>query len=401
MRIWTVFLFSYYSFLGIPICVLSPYYGVTANEITEGDNNFSIAGYLPDYRINSYMNQQLNNEKMIRGNNDIKSTSSSIISTTPMTDLIMFSLQPHSKGFFGCCLQNDHYNLVEKFVNNTSPINVWVTIGGGGRSDAFPEISSNKALRKKLIRSILNLSVKHLFIKGIDLDLFNPRSLEERDNYVLFLTEGIPLWHKEGLKVSITLRPHHGKLIPPTLYQLLDRIHLMAYDMISSSNDGISSNYHANIDKVRHAIEELLQPGIGLEKTPQKVLLGIPIYCRHQLDFSQVKTFGEIYDEIRIDNNGNNNPKDEKTNKFLRGDRDSSMHSWNGYEWESPARIQNKTILAKEKGLGGIFFWELGQDKFIDEHPNGILFEAASLAESSLSSSSYREKAADEPIIEL
>lgn len=156
IKIFTIFLFSYYLYLGVPICVVSPYYGVTADEITE-DNNFSIAGYLPDYRINSYMDQQLNNEKVIRVGNDIMSTSSSIMSHTPMTDLIMFSLQPHSKGFFGCCLQNNHYDLVEKFVNNSSPINVWVTIGGGGRSDAFPEISSNEALRKKLIRSILNL----------------------------------------------------------------------------------------------------------------------------------------------------------------------------------------------------------------------------------------------------
>ena len=75
------------------------------------------------------------------------------------------------------------------------------------------------------------------------------------------------------------------------------------------------------------------------------------------------------------------------------------MHSWKGYEWESPERIQAKTILAKEKGLGGIFFWELGQDKFTDEHPKGVLFDTASTAE--LSSSSYIEKAEDEPMIEL
>jgi GH18 family chitinase len=389
-RIWFIFVFS----------LVYNSVTLTAASVDEieykYDNYFAIAGYLPDYRINSYMDEQLGriDQKKDRSIGDAKSPSSS------MTDLILFSLQPHSKGFFGCCLQNDHYDLVAKFVsnnNNTSSSSirrVWVTVGGGGRSEAFAEICAKEELRSKLIRSILNLSVKYPFIKGIDLDFFNPTTIQQRENYILFLIEAIPQFQKEGIKVSITLHPHQCRLIPPTVYQLLDRIHLMSYDMIGSSSDGSSSvsNYHASLDKVRQTIKKLLQPGIGLEKTPQKVLLGIPVYSRHHRNPSQVKTFGEIYDEIRIDNN--NNPNEEKT-RFLLGDIYSSMHSWKGYEWDSPSRIQAKIDLAKENDLGGIFFWEIGQDKFTDEHPNGILFDTAATAVSS----SYIEKSNDDKIM--
>ena len=392
-RIWTIFVFSLvYNSAAVT--------AVSADETEYKYDNFAIAGYLPDYRINYFMDKQLgtNRKKDKVTGDDNKSPSSS-----SMTDLILFSLQPHSKGFFGCCLQDDHYDLVEKFVANSnnnytsssSIRRVWVTVGGGGRSGAFPEICAKKELRNRLIRSILNLSVKYPFIKGIDLDFFNPTTIQERDNYILFLNEAIPQLHKEGIKVSLTLHPHQGRLIPPTVYQLLDRIHLMAYDMIGSSDGSSSSsvsNYHASLDKVRQTIEELLQRNIGLKKTPQKILLGIPAYCRHNRDPSQVKTFGEIYDEIRIDNN--NNPNEEKT-KFLLGDIYSSMYSWKGYEWDSPSRIQAKIDLAKENNLGGIFFWEIGQDKFTDEHPNGVLFDTAATAVSS----SHAEKAYDDKIM--
>merc|ERR1719203_2462244 len=101
-------------------------------------------------------------------------------------------------------------------------------------------------------------------------------------------------------------------MIPSNIYQLLDRIHFMAYDMIDHRS------YHASVEKVKQAVKELLNfPGI----TSQKILLGVPAYARHLQNPSQVKTFGEIYDSI-------------SPNKH------QSMHSWNGYGWESVERIQ-------------------------------------------------------------
>lgn len=209
--------------------------------------------------------------------------------------------------------------------------------------------------------------------------------MEELNNYVLFLNEAIVQWHHLGLKVSLTLHPRQGRYIPENVYQLLDRIHFMSYDMLG----GGSSKYHASLSKVRQAVEELLQPGGGLERMPHKVLLGIPAYARHLQNPGQVKTFGEIYDGIQqeFESSGSASAAREVTKQFLRGDRDSTLDSWQGYEWESPTKIRAKIDLAKELNLGGVFFWELGQDKTTDEHPMGILLESATTANHDESSS--------------
>ena len=354
---------------------------LTAND---GDDvDFAIAGYLPDYRIRSYLYPQINDKKKVPRK-------------PPMTDLIVFSLQPHPRGFFSCCLEQDHYELVEQFVNSTvlspfspSPsVRVWVTLGGGGRTEAFPEICASNRLRQRLVGSVITLryvvvkgrntttwcyflhsphllfdchscafnSSQYSFIEGIDLDFFQPRTMEELENYVLFLSEAITQWHHHGLKVSMTLHPGLAKYIPNNIFELLDRIHFMAYDMIQGGG------YHASVSKVIAAVEELLR-----HKVPShKVLLGIPAYSRHENNPGQVKMFAEIYDEIEKDAS-----HDEQKKIF------SDLNSWHGYTWESPVRIREKIHLAKKMKLGGVFFWELGQDKITKEQPGGILLEAA------------------------
>mmetsp|Transcript_18233 Transcript_18233/g.37596 ORF Transcript_18233/g.37596 Transcript_18233/m.37596 type:complete len:373 (-) Transcript_18233:99-1217(-) len=334
--------------------------GVTAND--GEDIDFAIAGYLPDYRIRSYLYPQVGDEKR------------TAMTKPPLTDLMIFSLQPHPRGFFGCCLEEDHYELVEKFVNSFAPspfpsspsMRIWVTLGGGGRTAAFPEICADSKLRQRLIGSVINLSSRYSFIGGIDLDFFQPRTMEELKNYSTFLFEAADQWHRHGLKVSLTLHPGQGRYIDPRMYNLLDRIHFMTYDMIR----GGGNNYHADISKVRGAVKELMEHGFD----GHKVLLGIPAYARHLSNPSQVKAFGEIYDGIQQESESHSS---KETTKFLLGDAESSLHSWEGYEWESPTRIREKVDLAKELKLGGVFFWELGQDKTTEEHPRGILLEGA------------------------
>lgn len=202
-------------------------------------------------------------------------------------------------------------------------------------------------------------------IKGVDLDFYQPRSVQEHDSYVLFLKEALAAWKDDaGLKVSMTLHPHQK--LPPQLYTHLDRINLMAYDMVHPQGGNAGNAYHANIDKVRRAVNDLLlQPGSGLDRAPHKILLGIPAYARHVEHPERVKAFGEIYDEV------------------TQGDRSHAwddFHSLEGFEWESPKRIREKVDLAREKGLGGVFLWEVGMDKFSEEFPGGMLLEAAARA---------------------
>lgn len=214
-------------------------------------------------------------------------------------------------------------------------------------------------------------------IHGVDLDFYQPRSKQERDNYLLFLKEALVAWKKKDdgntpLRVSMTLHPHQK--LPPNLYRYLDRIHLMAYDMISPSvATGQNDLYHASLMKVQRAVEDLLQqPGTGLDRTPQKVLLGIPAYARHTRNPGQVKAFREIYEHIMT-----KKEEDHGTNVLSSWD---DLSTWDGYEWESPNRIREKVQWAQERGLGGIFFWEVGQDVATADHPHGMLLETAVMA---------------------
>jgi hypothetical protein len=133
-------------------CLLfKPLVGDTAQEV-DVNENFALAAYLPDYRIASYMEQQL---PIVQN--------SSTNAPPLMTDLILFSLQPHSKGFLGgCCLQQDHYMLAQRFreqlyAGNEKRLTLWVTIGGSGRSDSLSQICGDANLRKRLIQSAINL----------------------------------------------------------------------------------------------------------------------------------------------------------------------------------------------------------------------------------------------------
>ena len=110
-------------------CVLTILFELVVGNAT-GDDEFIVAGYLPDYR--SYMN--------------INATS------LHLTDVMLFSLTPEavtryaeSLSAAGCCLSENHYLLLRKarsykFEQTKSRLRLFITIGGGGRSDGFGSI---------------------------------------------------------------------------------------------------------------------------------------------------------------------------------------------------------------------------------------------------------------------
>jgi GH18 family chitinase len=224
-----------------------------------------------------------------------------------------------------------------------------------------------------LFLSVFVYHSKKNSIQGVDLD-YTPRSIKDGDQYVIFLQEAIPQWHEAGLLVSMTTVFHPAMTyVVSQVYQQIDRFHVMTYDMISR-NASDNDPYHASLVKTKAMLEALLHqhPGKGLNsmgQSPEKILLGIPAYARHLQSQDKVMTFGEIYDAI-IHEQGKDQPSiDWRT-----------LHSWNGFEWESGQRIHDKVKLAKSNGLGGIFFWEIGQDKVTYQHPRGVLLEAAAAA---------------------
>jgi hypothetical protein len=112
-------------------------------EVEEDANNNNhqplvVAGYLPDYR----------------------STSTNINASAPyLTDLLLFSIQPHSRGMIGgCCLNPSHYEIARQAKKYHNPkMKLWVTVGGMGRNDSFRAVAADPKRRTKFIQALIRL----------------------------------------------------------------------------------------------------------------------------------------------------------------------------------------------------------------------------------------------------
>lgn len=161
---------------------------------------------------------------------------------------------------------------------------------------------------------------------------------------------------RNNLLFSVALHP--GQYLQPQICQMLDRVHVMAYDMVGGRK---KLGHHAELSSVKDTIQAFMDKGCP----SNKLVLGIPCYGRHGENPGLVKTYSEIMDEYFAD-------EQTSTNHNFQ-----SMNTMNGYYFDSPNDVRSKVKYAKEVGLGGIFYWELGQDKQNPEYKGGILLQSA------------------------
>ena len=100
-----------------------------------------VAAYFPEYR--AYIN--VNN-------------------TAPyLTDLLLFSLVPNSRGMLGgCCLEDYHFKQARearafKQSQTGQKLKLWVTLGGAGRADSFKSVAADPKRRTRLIDALKRL----------------------------------------------------------------------------------------------------------------------------------------------------------------------------------------------------------------------------------------------------
>jgi len=315
-----------------------------ASSLTEfpSDNKrFIIAGYLPNYR--SYIN--VNHTALV------------------LTDLILFSMEPDSSGSLRgrCCLDSSHYSLARKAqaykathtTTNTTPslqdkLNLWVSIGGAGRSTAFPAIVSNSTATLLLLTELIALCQKEGF-NGIDFDWEQPTTEKEYGLYCQFLINAANALHRVNLLVSVTTR----QTFASNVVNAVDRILFMGYDLLYPNGP----KHHAHYQIVTQTIDQWMSK---YNYPSQVIVLGLPAYARHESNPSLVKTFAELVDDGM-----------DPTSLTIG-------NSWKGYLFDTIHDISKKVMYAKQNHLGGVFFWELGHDKQNETYaPSGWLLEAA------------------------
>lgn len=221
-------------------------------------------------------------------------------------------------------------------------------------------------------------------LNGIDFDFEGIESIEEWNTYLTFLSMASTYLHRNNLIITVALHP--GQLLSMDVCQILDRVHVMTYDMTPPPKtdflDSRSNNHHASLQSTKAAIVQFIKYGCH----PSKLVLGIPAYGRHEKETGLVRTYSEVVDDV-LEAYGNS---DEGIKNTIQ-----SIQSWNGYRFDSPNDVREKVKYAIEMGLGGIFFWELGQDKQLAGIAvGGILLEeaAATVHDSDIGNDSSKDE---------
>lgn len=292
--------------------------------------SFRIAGYLPDYRF---------------GNIDLNST------VAKLDDLYLFSLSPQSqlgsKMFALCCLRATHYEQAREAVAHAAAVGrdvrLWVTVGGAGRSFSFVKAPGAMTAALKQLTADQKL-------QGVDFDCEHFGSHQDYVDYEALITNAAYVLHKESVQISVAL--HARQTLSKEVYNAVDRINLMSYDMPGAT-------YHADLKLAQESVNALVESGCPV----QKIFLGIPAYGRHQLQANEAKSFAELVD-VAVAQGAT---LDELYERNEIGE----------YMIDSPAAVAAKVRYAQNEGLGGVFFWEVGQDKRSESAPAGMLLSAA------------------------
>ncbi|GKY91287.1 hypothetical protein MPSEU_000101200 [Mayamaea pseudoterrestris] len=298
------------------------------------DDDFILGAYLPDYRDYIQVNH----------------------SAPFLTDLYLFSAAPADimgdKQLDDCCLNENHYRTArharafkaEQQGQDSRNLRLWLTVGGAGRSDHFLHDLDG------LVESIYRV-IKREELHGVSLDCESFSHEDDYSTYQLWITRAANELKANGVSVTVTL--HVGQYLSKDAYAAVDQLHLMAYDMHGA--------YHADIMAVSAAVDKLIESGCAASK----IIVGVPAYARHSRRPGDVKSFAEIIDEIE---------RSQSRDKF------EDAGYWKGYRGESTFTVKTKVAWARKRELGGIFFWELGQDKQHPTAPGGLLLEAAATA---------------------
>jgi chitinase len=263
-------------------------------------------------------------------------------------------------------------------------LKVILSLGGWGGCKTCPDVFSTDSGRREFVNSVRELT-SYFHTDGIDLDweypaLVNvpgyPFGPEDKDHF----TELIRLLRSQlgkGKEISFAAGGYTDYLKTSIDWKnvapLVDYINLMTYDLVSgySTRTGHQTPLYSTPEQVEstdHAVHYLDSIGVPLSK----VAIGMAFYAR-------------IFRNADSVNNGLYRPC-----QFFKGasyrDQATLFSPDSGwvYHWDATAQapymynarqqlfasfddtasVRLKTLYAHNKGLGGVMFWQLTEDKF-------------------------------------
>ena len=83
--------------------------------------------------------------------------------------------------------------------------------------------------------------------------------------YLSLIVETWSAFQQSSLHLIVTVALHPNQFLPNAIFPYIDRIHVMTYDMIAPSSDGIFS-HHARFDTAKETLEAFVKKGCPRSK---------------------------------------------------------------------------------------------------------------------------------------
>lgn len=268
-------------------------------------------------------------------------------------------------------------------------LKIVLSVGGWGAGH-FSEAAATAQARAIFVDSAVALVQAH-GLDGFDVDWEYPtlpgpgisHSPADRDNFSLLLEELRTRLDAQGHELDrdylLTIAAADGEaargLDIPRIARVLDAINLMTYDFHGSLTP--TTGHHASLFRsasaapgsrnAEQAVDEFLRAGVPA----RKLFLGVAFYGRH-------------FDEVEPDNDGLHQRYHQgggfltwreisrdysKRDGYVRhwDEQAQAPWLWNAQRrhmisYDDPQSLRAKAAFARERGLGGIMYWEHGLD---------------------------------------
>lgn len=264
-----------------------------------------------------------------------------------LTDLIYGFIQPTSSGTFPDMSGDATFQDIKQLCDDNN-VNLHFSAGGAAfGGGTFSTVGASSTSAENFAENVADL-LESTGMVGFDLDWEFPRQAAEQAAHKRILialdNEFESRGHGNDWSVAIavgcetpstgTQGVYHTDYIDPTVFQYLDYLNLMSYDIGAS----LSGNNHSSYDA---AVENITDwSNLGCPKS--KMILGVPFYSRG----SSSRGTWQKYSALAASDPAAAYNSDNVGSNYYNGKQ----------------TLQNKVDLTQTEGMAGIMIWEITYD---------------------------------------
>lgn len=304
-------------------------------------------------------------------------------------DVINYSFARVTSGGGISLSENNYRNYIPKVIEGRKKgIRVLLCIGGYGASCAqFSDAALTKESREAFAKNLLDV-VETYHFDGVDVDWEYPgygtgRDVSiDRPNYTLLMAEIRRQFKAANPEYLVTAAVPGGKY-GYTRYELanlnniLDYVHLMTYDLQDSNRTTHHTGLYTGSYTPHGSVEQTIKQYIASGVSKNKLVVGIAFYGRYYvlnsfigtgIGSNNISSGGSSIRYTLIYNNYLSKLDSPNTTVKRYWDDttkapylyDSATRTWISYDDKDS--IKYKCQYTKDNDLGGVMFWDYGED---------------------------------------